>query len=112
MSNDLLFSVLPRNTKVTVKPDSRVKKADLSKQEEKLNHDEKEQHESVHQVDEAAQRALHKRVEEKRDQEQKRQSTPNKATPSSSESATKEDAATRSDDNQAASKMKHLDIYI
>ena len=48
MSNDLIFSILPRNTKVPIETDNRVKKVARSEKSEALNQDEKEQHDEVH----------------------------------------------------------------
>ena len=56
MSNDLIFSILPRNTKVPIETDNRVKKVARSEKSEALNQDEKEQHDEVHIVDEMEQR--------------------------------------------------------
>ncbi len=108
MSNDLLFSVLPRNTRPTIKPDERLKKVDKSKRGEQLNEDEKEQHESVHHVDDDAQRALHKRVEERTGSKQEENSQHAKKQPSKDEPQSPD-----SEEDTAESKsIKHLDIYI
>ncbi|WOI38947.1 hypothetical protein R1T43_07975 [Alteromonas sp. CI.11.F.A3] len=65
MSNDLIFSILPRNTKVPIETDNRVKKVARSEKSEALNHDEKEQHDEVHIVDEMEQRERHEQNNEK-----------------------------------------------
>lgn len=107
MSNDLLFSVLPRNTRPTIKPDERLKKVDKSKRGEQLNEDEKEQHESVHHVDEDAQRALHKRVEERagnrhgNDQKQSKE-----------QSSKAQENPDEEGENSEPDARKHFDIYI
>ena len=65
MSNDLIFSILPRNTKVPIETDNRVKKVARSEKSEALNQDEKEQHDEVHIVDEMEQRERHEKNNEK-----------------------------------------------
>lgn len=65
MSNDLIFSILPRNTKVPIETDNRVKKVSRSEKSEALNQDEKEQHDEVHIVDEMEQRERHEQNEQK-----------------------------------------------
>lgn len=65
MSNDLIFSILPRNTKVPIETDNRVKKVARSEKSEALNQDEKEQHDAVHIVDETEQRERHEKNNEK-----------------------------------------------
>lgn len=65
MSNDLIFSILPRNTKVPIETDNRVKKVARSEKSEALNQDEKEQHDEVHIVDEMEQRERHEQNNEK-----------------------------------------------
>lgn len=65
MSNDLIFSILPRNTKVPIESDNRVKKVARSEKAEALNQDEKEHHDEVHIVDEMAQRERHEENEKK-----------------------------------------------
>lgn len=67
MSNDLIFSILPRNTKVPIESDNRVKKVARSEKSEALNQDEKEQHDEVHIVDEMAQRERHEENNEKKE---------------------------------------------
>ena len=67
MSNDLIFSILPRNTKVPIESDNRVKKVVRSEKSEALNQDEKEQHDEVHIVDEMAQRERHEENNEKKE---------------------------------------------
>ena len=42
MSNDLLFPILPRNTKVPVEPDERVKKVQKTKKSEHLGEEERD----------------------------------------------------------------------
>lgn len=76
MSNDLIFSILPRNTKVPIETDNRVKKVARSEKSEALNQDEKEQHDEVHIVDEMEQRERHEQNNEKHEhpsEQEKRQ---------------------------------------
>ena len=47
MSNDLLFPILPRNTKVPVEPDERVKKVQKAKKSEHLNEEERDNFQDV-----------------------------------------------------------------
>ncbi|NDV91962.1 hypothetical protein GTH32_12315 [Alteromonas sp. 345S023] len=47
MSNDLLFPILPRNTKVPVEEDKRVKKVEKSKRSEHVDHEERDQFDEV-----------------------------------------------------------------
>lgn len=47
MSNDLLFPILPRNTKVPVEPDERVKKVQRAKKLEHISEDDREQFQDV-----------------------------------------------------------------
>ena len=47
MSNDLLFPILPRNTKVPIEPDDRVKKVQKTKKSEYFNEEEREQFQDV-----------------------------------------------------------------
>ncbi|OJF68619.1 hypothetical protein BK026_07340 [Alteromonas sp. V450] len=47
MSNDLLFPILPRNTKVPVEPDDRVKKVQKTKKSEHFSEEERDQFQDV-----------------------------------------------------------------
>tara|TARA_A200000113_G_scaffold206357_1_gene203243 strand:- start:395 stop:634 length:240 start_codon:yes stop_codon:yes gene_type:complete len=47
MSNDLLFPILPRNTKVPVEPDERVKKVQKTKKSEHLNEEDRDNFQDV-----------------------------------------------------------------
>jgi hypothetical protein len=47
MSNDLLFPILPRNTKVPVEEDKRVKKVEKSKRSEHVDEQERDQFDEV-----------------------------------------------------------------
>ncbi|AXT39833.1 hypothetical protein D1814_14690 [Alteromonas sp. BL110] len=47
MSNDLLFPILPRNTKVPVEPDERVKKVQKTKKSEHLSEGERDNYQDV-----------------------------------------------------------------
>lgn len=51
MSNDLLFPILPRNTKVPVEVDERVKKVQRTKKSDPIRDDEQDQFEQVKQVE-------------------------------------------------------------
>lgn len=62
MFNDLLFPLLPRNTKVPVGTDNRIQRIRRAVKSESLNPGEKEQHDSIHRVDDAAQLEWYRRV--------------------------------------------------
>ena len=47
MSNDLLFPILPRNTKVPVEVDERVKKVQKTKKSDHLSEEDRDQHQDV-----------------------------------------------------------------
>ena len=47
MSNDLLFPILPRNTKVPIEPDERVKKVQKTKKSEYFSEEERDQFQDV-----------------------------------------------------------------
>ena len=47
MSNDLLFPILPRNTKVPVEPDERVKKVQKTKKSEHLSEEDRDNYQDV-----------------------------------------------------------------
>ena len=47
MSNDLLFPILPRNTKVPVEPDERVKKVQKTKKSDHLNEEDRDNFQDV-----------------------------------------------------------------
>ena len=47
MSNDLLFPILPRNTKVPVEPDERVKKVQKTKKSEHLSEEERDNFQDI-----------------------------------------------------------------
>lgn len=47
MSNDLLFPILPRNTKVPIEEDKRVKKVEKSKKLEHVDEEERDQFDEV-----------------------------------------------------------------
>lgn len=67
MSSDLIFPILPRNTKVPVEENGRVKKVAKSSVVDRLNDEEKQQHERVHAVDDKAQRQRHEHEQHKQD---------------------------------------------
>ena len=47
MSNDLLFPILPRNTKVPVEPDERVKKVQKTKKSEHLSEEDRDNYQDI-----------------------------------------------------------------
>lgn len=47
MSNDLLFPILPRNTKVPIEPDERVKKVQKTKKSEHLSEDDRDNYQDI-----------------------------------------------------------------
>ena len=47
MSNDLLFPILPRNTKVPVEPDERVKKVQKTNKSEHLGEEERDNFQDI-----------------------------------------------------------------
>ncbi|WP_334022328.1 hypothetical protein [Alteromonas sp. S015] len=47
MSNDLLFPILPRNMKVPVEPDERVKKVQKTKKSEHLSEEERDNFQDI-----------------------------------------------------------------
>jgi len=69
MSNDLIFPILPRNTKVPVVEEGNVKKVARTKKTESLNQDEKEQHEDIRQIDIVEQLSKHHQEKQSKDNE-------------------------------------------
>lgn len=70
MSNDLIFPILPRNTKVPVVEDGKVKKVARTKKTESLNQDEKEQHETMRQIEVAEQMSKHQNEKRSKDNDE------------------------------------------
>jgi len=111
MSNDLIFSILPRNTKVPVESDNRVKKVVRTEHAEKLNQDEKAQHEEVHIVDEVEQR--HRHEQQTPNEQQFNEQNPTEQGGNASEQAREDkrnEPATAKDKTNAS--IKHVDITI
>ena len=69
MSNDLLFPILPRNTKVPVEVDECVKKVQKTKKSEHFSEDDNDTQPEVKKT-EVAERASDKKKKSKRDSEQ------------------------------------------
>ena len=51
MSNDLLFPILPRNTKIVIEEDKRVKKVEKSKKSQHLGEDDGDQFDEVNRAE-------------------------------------------------------------
>lgn len=111
MYNDLIFPILPRNTKVPVVGDTRIKKISPSIKEDTLNQDEREQHEATHRVDEKQLHEQHKRVEAKRKKEQQNKNAQSLAE-EVVESDTKENTDEQASDVKSDNGRKHLDLYV
>ncbi|MBJ2128549.1 hypothetical protein JC525_06330 [Alteromonas sp. IB21] len=47
MSNDLLFPILPRNTKVPIEPDERVKKVQKTKKSEHISEEDRDNFQDI-----------------------------------------------------------------
>lgn len=122
MYNDLLFPILPRNTKIPVEGDNRIQQIRRVMKSESLNQGEKEQHDQTHKVDEAARQERHRRVEgvykePKKDKEaasdednaQRPQSEAGNKKQKEQEGADKADAK-RTTTSSAG--RKHLDVFI
>lgn len=101
MSSDLIFPILPRNTKVPVEENGRVKKVAKTSVTEPLNEEEKKQHERVHVVDDNAQRQRH-------EQEQHKQDTPPDTLPKTEALEDKIDES----ESTTTQGRKHIDITI
>lgn len=69
MSNDLLFPILPRNTKVPVETDERVKKVQKTKKSEHFSEDDNNEQTYVRKT-EVVERASDRNEKSKRDSEQ------------------------------------------
>ena len=69
MSNDLLFPILPRNTKVPVEVDERVKKVQKTKKLEHFSEDDNDAQPEVRKT-EVVERASDRNKKSKRDSEQ------------------------------------------
>ncbi|MBU2979797.1 hypothetical protein [Alteromonas sp. C1M14] len=111
MVNDLIFPILPREGKVPVTVDDRVKKIDKSSETKGLSEEERQEHDEERRVTEKAQEERHQGDAKQESSEQ----DDNEPAPSSSVA----DSASRSagDNTDADSKkdskgIKHLDIYI
>ncbi|BFT29814.1 hypothetical protein D210916BOD24_09900 [Alteromonas sp. D210916BOD_24] len=68
MSNDLLFPILPRNNKVPVEVDERVKKVQRTKKSDRIRDDEQDQFEQLKQV-EIAQRTVNRKQDPSADRD-------------------------------------------
>ena len=107
MSNDLIFPILPREGKVPVKPDDRVKKVSKEAETKGLGEDERYEHDEERRVTEKQQRDSRHHQDDKADQ----QAENAKENPPVS-SGDKEDKKQVSSSENKDSKIKHLDIYI
>lgn len=69
MSNDLLFPILPRNTKVPVEVDERVKKVQKTKKSEHFSEEDSDEKPDIRKT-EVVERASDRNKKSKRDSEQ------------------------------------------
>ncbi|MCW8108353.1 hypothetical protein OPS25_07585 [Alteromonas ponticola] len=110
MSDDLLFSVIPRQGRAVIKPDDRVKQVSAEARTEALSQQEKEVHDNERKVSE---REQYKRIEEnlphRRQDKQKKGDHP----PESEKENNKEkDAQKAADETPSGDKKHRLDIYV
>ena len=111
VSSDLIFPILPRNTKVPVEGDDRVKKVAKSSSVETLNAEEKKQHEVVHAVDEKEQRH-HYEQEKQHEKEQNREKPQNVTSLDTSSSASEDNDKSKESKSSKTLTRKHIDITI
>lgn len=122
MYNDLIFPILPRNTKIPVEGDNRIQQIRKAIKSESLNQDEKEQHDQTHKVDEAARQERHRRAEgvykePKKDKDA--MSEEKRAQPPQSDAGKKQQNVPEETDNGDTTRTaktpagrKHLDVFI
>ncbi|MEQ3640496.1 MAG: hypothetical protein ABNH03_12140 [Alteromonas sp.] len=67
MSNDLLFPILPRNTKIVIEEDKRVKKVEKSKKSEHLSEEDSDQFDEVNRADALEYATKHRHETNKKD---------------------------------------------
>ncbi len=119
MYNDLIFPILPRNSKIPVEGDNRIQRIRKIAKSDPLNQDEKAPRYEVHGADEAELVEHHKRVNmiygdankgrNTSDQyDQRRTVNTSASTPSSKDDSGK---TTQTKETRAAGR-KHLDVYI
>ncbi|MEG3767265.1 hypothetical protein [Alteromonas sp. 14N.309.X.WAT.G.H12] len=111
MVNDLIFPILPREGKVPVTVDDRVKKINKSSETKALSEEERQEHDEERRVTEKVQ-------EERHDREAKQQPQRQKKSPASKGEDAQEDSTPAEKDDKPDSQdkdsggFKHLDIYI
>ncbi len=110
MSDDLLFSVIPRQGRAVIKPDDRVKQVSAEARAEALSQQEKEDHDNERKVSE---REQYKRIEEHlpdRRQDKKKQTEQPSELDKDDEN---KDASSKAADEQTHGNRRHrLDIYV
>lgn len=107
MSNDLIFPILPREGKVPVKPDDRVKKVSKEAETKGLGEDERYEHDEERRVAEKHQRDSGHHQDNKAEQQAE-----NAKENQGGSSGHKADNSQESSSDNKDSKIKHLDIYI
>lgn len=120
MSNDLLFSIIPREGKVPVVSDDRVKKISKEARAKQLSEDEKDTHEEERLVSEQQQYRVHQKQEKGQEKEQGTQQQPHQQAAANhkhtqSSDASEEDEVTYNSHGETAEHhhpdAPHIDTY-
>ncbi|MCW8092528.1 hypothetical protein [Alteromonas sp. ASW11-130] len=110
MSDDLLFSVIPRQGRAVIKPDEKVKQVSAEARTEALSQQEKEVHENERKVSE---REQYKRIEEHLpDRRQGNKNQSEQPSDLDNESDEKARADKDAEDNEQGNRKHRLDIYV
>ncbi len=110
MSDDLLFSVIPRQGRAVIKPDDRVKQVSAEARAEALSQQEKEDHDNERKVSE---REQYKRIEEHLPDRRQGKKKPREQSSERDKDDENKNASNNAVDEQNQDNKKpRLDIYV